>query len=259
MDGTNSTVSTYTDNGQYYVFSFSNIAPDRMNDTITATLYGTRGDKQYVCIRINYSIAEYCYTALSDNTQPAKLRTLLVDLLNYGAASQIYTGHNTSSLVNADLTATQLAWGTTDPVALTSVTNSPNGQLTDPEVRWKAVGLKLGNSITMQFVFSAADTTGLTVKIKDGIDGNVLKEYTASSFESSGTYYLVSFRELTVGQMSDTVYVTAYRGDTPVSGTLTYSVESYACAKQNDADAKLASLVIAMMKYGNSAYAFSHN
>ena len=260
MDGmADNTVSTFTDNGSYYVFSYSNISPDRMNDTIRATLYGTRGDKQYVCIRMDYSIAEYCYTVLSDSTQPAKLRTLLVDLLNYGAASQIYTGHNTANLVNASLTATQLGWGTTDPVALTSVTNSPNGQLTDPEVRWKAVGLSLGNSITMQFVFSAADTDGLTIKIKDAPDGNVVKEYTASSFTPSGTYHRIFFNDLTVGQMSDTFYVTAYRADTAVSGTLTYSVESYACAKQNDADANLASLVVAMMKYGKSAYAFSHN
>ena len=62
--------------------------------------------------------------------------------------------------------------------------------------------------------------------------------------------------KLTASQMGDTVYVTAYRGGVAASNTVSYSIESYACAKQNDSNEKLANLVKAMMKYGNSAYAY---
>ena len=56
--------------------------------------------------------------------------------------------------------------------------------------------------------------------------------------------------------MSDQVCVTLYNGDTAVSNTVCYSIESYACAKQSDKNVKLANLVKAMMRYGRSANAY---
>ena len=58
--------------------------------------------------------------------------------------------------------------------------------------------------------------------------------------------------------MSKIVCAAVYCGDKAISSTAAYSIESYAYSKQNDADEKLAALVIAMMKYGNSAYAYGH-
>lgn len=72
----------------------------------------------------------------------------------------------------------------------------------------------------------------------------------------SGDYCFAEFRGLTAVQMSDTVYATAYHGDEEISNTVSYSIESYAYAKQNDADETLAALVKAMMKYGNAARAY---
>ena len=53
--------------------------------------------------------------------------------------------------------------------------------------------------------------------------------------------------------MRDTVYVTVYRDGIAVSNTITYSIESYAYAKRNDSNTALTDLLIAMMKYGDSA------
>ena len=109
----------------------------------------------------------------------------------------------------------------------------------------------------MQFVFTADNTDGVTVRIENG-SGTLLQEITASEFISSGGYYIAAYNGLTAGQMSETVYATAYRGGEAISNTVAYSVESYAYAKQNDANANLAALVKAMMKYGNAAYAYVH-
>ena len=54
--------------------------------------------------------------------------------------------------------------------------------------------------------------------------------------------------------MSEEVYLTVYDGETAVSNTLRYSIESYAYAKAGGSDTLLSDLVIAMMKYGNAAY-----
>ena len=260
MNGNTVTVSEYsevTSQGvDYYVFSFANIAPNLMNDQITATLHATRDEKDCVGEVLTYSVATYCYSMLG-KTDNAKLRTLLVDLLNYGAAAQTYTAYRTDALVNDGLTAEQIAWGTAADPELTSVTNAKYRMVQDPSVNWAGVSLRLNDSVTMQFVFTTEDADGVTVRIENG-EGTLMKEITAEEFRTSGGYYIAAYNGLTAIQMSGTVYATAYRGGKAISDTVAYSVESYACAKQNDANADLSALVKAMMKYGNAAYAYVH-
>ena len=260
MNGKTVTVREYSEvtsgGDDYYVFSFADIAPNLMNDTITATLHATFEDTEYVSDPLEYSISTYCYSMLG-KTDNEKLRTLLVDLLNYGAAAQTYTGYNTNALANTSLTSEQTSWGTASDPALTSVTNAEYHTVSNPSVNWAGASLRLNDSVTMQFVFTADNTDGVTVRIENG-SGTILQEITASEFISSGGYYIAAYNGLTAGQMSETVYATAYRGGEAISNTVAYSIESYAYAKQNDANANLAALVKAMMKYGNAAYAYVH-
>ena len=67
------------------------------------------------------------------------------------------------------------------------------------------------------------------------------------------------FDKLSAAQMSETVYETVYRGSLPVSHTLRYSVESYACSKAAGEEIALAELVQAMMNYGTAAKAYAEN
>ena len=54
--------------------------------------------------------------------------------------------------------------------------------------------------------------------------------------------------------VSETVYVTVCDAEgNAISNTYRYSIESYAFAKEQGIDANLATLVVAMMKYGNAA------
>lgn len=259
MNGRAVTVNEYSevnsDDVDYYVFSFANIAPNQMNEEIKATLHATKDEADCVIEELTYSIASYCYSTLS-KTKDAKLRTLLVDLLNYGAAAQTYTGYHIDALVNAELTAEQLAWGTAADPDLTSVKSSRYNEINNPSLLWKGVSLSLNDSITMQFVFTTESTEGVTVKVKSE-NGALLKEFSADEFTILGGYYIARLKVLTAGQMSDTVYVTAYCGDGAISNTFAYSIESYAYSKQNDSDENLADLVKAMMKYGNAARAYA--
>ena len=56
----------------------------------------------------------YANTMLSYYSNNAKMRTLLVDLLNYGASAQTFFGYNTANLVNKDLTEEQKGWATAE-------------------------------------------------------------------------------------------------------------------------------------------------
>ena len=66
------------------------------------------------------------------------------------------------------------------------------------------------------------------------------------------------FTGLDASQMRQNVYLTICDGDVSVSNTVCYSIGSYAYEMQNSAVAGLPELVKAMMKYGDSAYAYVH-
>lgn len=253
LNGVKTTVRNYTVDGDRYVFSFRNIAPDQMNDTICATLYATYDGVEYASETKQYSVAEYCYGMLSNyaTDEYAKLRTLLVDLLHYGAQSQLYTQYKTDDLVDSRLTETQLTWGTADDPVLTNSLNTAYETVDAPLAVWKGAGLTLKDSITMRFKLTAESIDGLCVKIHTETDEWVI---TADRFVKSGNAYYVYFGALNASQMSEKVYLTVYKGDVAVSNTVCYSIESYAYEKQNSSTEYVADLVKAMMKYGNSAH-----
>ncbi|MBQ8869138.1 MAG: carboxypeptidase regulatory-like domain-containing protein [Oscillospiraceae bacterium] len=253
LNGKETVVSEYRVDGDKYIFDFTDIAPYQMNDTIYATLYANFGNTLNESETREYSVAEYCYNMLNKYSADAyaEFRTLLVDLLNYGAETQTYQSYRTDALVNASLTETQKAWGTAEDPTLESVMNKEYATIENPTVTWKGAGLNLRDSITLRFKLYAENIQNLTVKIttEDG------EKWTIKSreFEKTEDNYYVYFDCLSAAQMSEAVYVTVYNGDVAVSNTICYSIESYAYTKQNDEDENLSKLVKAMMKYGNSA------
>ncbi len=254
MNGVKTTVTDYTLVGDEYVFDLPDIAPHLMNDTITATLYATKDGEVCLGETIDYSIKDYCYNTLADYSDNAKLRTLIVDLLNYGAKSQEYMGYKTNSYVNADLTSAQKAWASSDRT-LTSVLDVNYATVSNPSVTWKGAGLNLKESVGMRFRFEADSLEGLTVKVTSGNEEWILG---SESFETNMYGNYVFFEGLSVAQMSDEVYVTAYKNGVAVSNTLRYSIESYAEAKLDSSDYVLVDLVKAMMRYGDSAKAYNN-
>ena len=244
------TVTEYQIIGGDYVFACTNIAPSQMGDTVYASLYATLNGEA-CSSSMEYGVATYCYNMLGE-TEDAKLRTLLVDLLNYGAAAQKYAWYNDKTLCNASLTEEQKAWGTSGDPALGSVLNTKYATVENAKATWKAAALVLENAVTVRFRFAAESTEGLSVKIEIGG-----QTYTINSFEADpynpGQYY-ATFNGTVARQMRETMLVTVYEGDTAVSNTLSYSIETYACNKQNVA--KLGELVKAMIRYGDSAAAY---
>ena len=84
----------------------------------------------------------------------------------------------------------------------------------------------------------------------------VITEFVADA-ANPGSYF-VYFDQINASQMRETVYLTVCEGDTAVSNTVTYSVESYVAAKLNDSNVKLANLVASIIKYGDAAYNLNH-
>lgn len=261
FNGKTVTVTDYTiDSNGRYSFKFSDIAPRMMNDVLTATLYATYEGEVVTCQTRSYSVKEYCYNMLSKCKEggvyanDTEFKTLLVDLLNYGAAAQAYGDYNMENLVTADLTATQKSWATATAPTLSTVQSTSYKTIDNPKVTWKGGGLLLEDAVTMRFRFtSTVAASNLTVKITTDANPTGWTINADQLVAASAGGYYIYFDGLKARQMRETVYVTVYEGSTAVSNTMTYSIESYAYAKQNDANTALTDLLIAMMKYGDSA------
>ena len=247
-------VTNYKQDGNYYVFSYKGINPQLMNDKVTAVLHAKNGKEEYTSPEKVISVREYAYTMLDrySSDEHSKLRTLLVDLLNYGSATQKYVAYQTDNLANSDLTATQKSWASKDTKEFKNIRNFNYKTISNPTVQWNSCGLVLGNAIMFKVKFTADNVENKTVEItlrnaKFIYDKNDFKD------NGDGTYY-VYCNELFAHEVSDEVLLTVYENGVPCSNTMLFSVESYArLVRDKYRGTPLDEMITTMMLYGNSA------
>ena len=252
-------ITEYKQSGNYFVFSYKGINPQLMNDEITAVLHAKNGNKEYTSPQKVMSVKEYAYTMLDRYSaeEHSKLRTLLVDLLNYGAMAQKYVGYKTDNLVNSDLTDTQKSWASKNTEDFKNIRDFNYKTISNPSVQWNACGLVLNNSIMVRAKFSAKDIENKTVEFAFR---NTKFIYDKNDFVNNGdgTYY-VYCNELFAHELSNEILITVCENGIPCSNTMRFSVESYASTVQQSSEYKgtaLDDLTQAMMRYGKSAVAY---
>lgn len=251
-----------------YIFRFTNIAPQCMNDDMSVTLCGKLDGNDVEPVVDTYSVADYCYATLTEykeetSAKHQQLKTLIVDLLNYGAAAQVYTNYNCANLVNSKLGEGQEyewagALASQEVGNLNSVTDPAQATIETPSVKWYSVALRLNNSVNIRYkleIPNGTDLTNMNVQVKTG-EGAPVVISSEKFVKAEGNYYYVYFDELNAGQMSTPFDATVYVNGEAVSNTLRYSVESYVEAKQNDSNEDLVNLLKEMIKYGYSAKAY---
>ncbi len=250
-------VTDYTEQGEYYVFSYPGISPQLMNDNVVAVLHADHNGIDYTSPEKIMSVRTYAYTMLNRYSSPiyAKLRTLLVDLLNYGAASQKYVGYQTDNLVNADLTDEQKSWGTSSNPTFENIRNYDYKTIDNPTSEWISSGLILNNSVMVKAKFTTDSIDNKTVVITCG-KGKFT--YTKDDFvlDKDGNYY-VYCDEIFANEMSEEILLTVYDNGVQCSNTMRFSIESYAkLVHDSYKGTALDELTTAMMRYGNSAKAY---
>lgn len=243
------TVTDYTESGGRYCFAYEHLSPQEINDTMAVTLYADYNGTTYRSTPLAYSVSHYCYSML-EKSSDARLHTLLVDILNYGTEVQKAFNYNAENLANANLTEEQQALGTSEDPEVKTVSDITYETVDAPLATWKAASLELENSIGIRYRFYAESTEGLTVQMKS--NG---KTWTYTEFvpvANAENEYYVYFNEFNATQIRNEVYATVYQGDTAVSNTLRYSIESYIYSLKDDA--AYGAVVMAIMRYGVSAW-----
>ncbi len=230
------------------IFEYMNLKPNQMGDNIKTTLYATCNGNLYEYCKPEYSVRQYCTNLMTAHQDDAKLKTLLADMLIYGATAQIYSGYNTDNLVTSGLNLTPSAFST-----LTGKTVSFEGTA-DAATDWLGAGLLLGNNVDMRFSFFTDNLEGLSVAVS--VNGRE-EMFTTEDFTTDGTgKYHFEFSGIEANEFDDVVNATFYRGGKSIGRTVSYSVNTYVCSMQNCENANLKALVRALYNYGASAKAY---
>lgn len=245
----------------YKKLVFNNIAAKEIGDELYATLYLTKDGKSIVNAVDVYSLKQYAYSRLQ-KTSDQSFRTLLVDMLNYGAQAQLYFNYNTGNLVNAELTAEQQAWGTAEMPELKSVENT----ITTPGATASYYGKSIVMSSYVELRYyitfglgnneAPTDTMKLVLTYTKVNGETVTQIIPASEFEYNSSYnaYGASFAGISAKDMRCTVTAKVYDGDTLISDVLEYSIETYAKNRlEKSTDEVFKELMRCLMKYGISA------
>ena len=234
MNGEETIVSGQRQTDGRYKFSFTDIAPQYMGDTIKAELMY---NGEVIACKEEYSVKAYVQNKLVDADD--KLKRLLSDLLYYGDEAQKFVGYKTDELVSTGVE------GLLDKVTATPTDNFnlTTEQAEEYPAYFKAAGVLFDN-VNKLYVRVAGSLENATIKVyKDGVEVNEY-ELTASTFYTDGI----------MATDFDAVFTFELRVNGELLQTLTYSVNSYAYAMKDDA--KMASLVSALYNYGASAEAY---
>ena len=250
-----------------YVFEFSEFAPDMMGDNLYVTLNAKYDGEDYVSVVVEYSVLKYCNSQFAKNIS-AELRTLLVDMLNYGASLQIYNTYKIDALVNAGLTEEQKSWASTTCASFENQ-QSQSADIDNALVAFKSVGLTLSDSIIVTSEFVANDFTGLELHVtcnNETVIYNVAEEYANeedgkikfSQIKNGETRYRLFIDYLGANTVRKPITIVAMKDGQVVSRVLTYSVQTYAYKNAGDtaADLNLKNLLIDMMKYGDAVLSY---
>ena len=257
------TINEYKIENGRLIFSYPGIAAAQMNDSIRATFYikNAKG-QEYVSPVVDTSVATYLDGLLTASASDAKLVTLVMDMVNYGAAAQVYFDRHADAPVNEAFESfkTYASYASADfRTALENLSATENAEGKSGKLN---LSLDLGTRIGIQYkvtVPSNVNVEDVTVVVTDS-NGNVLETLTvAGNATDSRGRYLVNFYGSTSRDMRRVVYATAYANGEAITGTYAYSISSYAWGVQENAGTQPADLVNvtrAMLLYGDSAAAY---
>lgn len=225
---------------EYWSISYDGLAAKEMADRFYVTIYNA--DNEPISETRNDSVRAYVERAFSGQSSEGK--TLLVDMLNYGAVAQQYFGYNTDDLANNGLTASQKSYGTQ------TVATLKNNQVKG--TNYFATRFILKSSIQVQVAFN-----GLTDDMYAIYTYTTPEGYTAQfrvegkDFVTSGSIRGVELSKLVYADARSLVTVQVYKANGTLYATAKDSIESCAFRSTNGDD-----VFIALMKFADSAKAY---
>ena len=250
-------IDTVIGKKQVLRFEYKGIFAKELSVDVKVTIFA---DGEVIKTEI-YSVKEYAMKQLAKNNIPANLKTLLVDMLNYGAAAQIYFNYNTDNLANADLTEDQQALASQELAEMTSHKNTVGGE--DATVVLAGTALVLENAIETNYYLNLngykAEDLVAKITYVDCLGKEVEVVVEGKDFAVKDQYHVVRFSGLSSREMRTVYSMTVFdKEGNVVSATYEYSIESYAVSQLSKTaeGSNFYNILVAMMKYGFSAESY---
>ncbi len=230
----------------YWFAVYDGVSAKEMGVTVRARLVGLdAGENEIVGEACEDSIRSYLLELLMEEGRDSQ-RVLCADLLNYGAAAQIYFDFDTEHLVNEELTPEQAAameQYATKEEAPAEQTNSPEGP-----TLYSSVSLK--NRVILSLSAVVRNAQGeVSVRITDPDGSSVELPMSAVSAK----VYIAKFSNVSAKNMRKPYEIKVLVDENDYGTPITWSVEGYIHAlRENGGDREIA-LANAMLIYGDSA------
>ena len=237
------------ENGQQYI-TYYNVAAKEMNDTISLAIFDKAGNM--ISETYTDSVQDYAMRMLY-TTQKDKLKTLLVDMLNYGTAAQCYFVYDMEHLANRELTPEQQDYATEEGGATTHL-------YADHERAGTALSLK--NNIRLDIFFPnsvvGTDYSSLYAIIRYTNHYGTIMEGRIEGEEfvaADGDRVYVSIDGLSIADYAQPVACLVYDEAGNQLATVIDSIDGYIFRMQES----LPDVVWYIAKFGRSAYLYFHD
>lgn len=253
--------------GQNTFFDFG-VTPQGLNSDIKITFYGVTEDgittwgQEYT-----YNMATgYVLKQLRKPQSTETWKKLLVELMYYGYANQLYANWDTENPLTNLLTDEEKALHETDALTLTKYQNPSYVVCENPVTSWRSMNAEFGSATKLIFrtrAYTPTDDLKAVVTV-DGEPNEYVYYYNDKedkecfvSDGAGGIYF--SFPDLSAKRVRSKMYVTLYQGDTAITNTFLYSAETYCLSQANkdpNASQNLTKVTNQLMHYGNAARAY---
>ena len=241
-----------------YVFAFTETNPQRMTDTLKATVYATKGETEKAFPVDDYSVANYCNDLLvSDENKNGDYNELVGNLVAYGTAAQLYQNYHTDKLVKDVVNGgTTVTYPISEAVEVNNLNKVTGGVVIETK------SLVLNNAFAIRVKFTLEDNTMIDqVKFTVAVDGKTTTIGRESFHEgtlSNGTScYYFDFADLNSRQLGSTVTFTAVVDGTN-NDVLEFSANTYLklMAGREGVSTELMNLLTTLYNYGCTCDSF---
>ena len=252
--------ATISEDGMYYEFRYTGVNAEEIGDKLDATIYAY---DDYGLVKgktiTGYSVVAYCQGMLKKTSEELNLseektavfKTLLVDLVNYGSDAQNYFGYKTDTLAKEQIGEEYKELASDDSVldGLQSVRNICYEKIENPSLKWKSASLilKAKTTIILKVEYEGdINDVKLYARMENG------NTYLVEKYEAYGNgIYCFEFDQIKASEFGRAIDFYFMKGDTVISNTPRYSVESYVVNKVNDTT--VGPVLKTLTKYGKSA------
>jgi hypothetical protein len=255
--------ATYDAQNDRYMVQTAGIAAKNLGDDIYMCGYAKTENGIVYSDVTSYSPKQYALSRL-EKSENAEMKALCVAMLNYGAAAQEYFGYKTEDLMNASLTAEQLALVKAYDAALfagaVAADEAKIGAFVKTEgFSKKTASVSFEGAFVINYYFTPSSNVSGDVSFcywtaEDYANAEVLTAENASgkcAMVAGDGVYFAQITDVPAKALDSTYYVAAVytdeAGNTCCTGVIAYSLSKYC---MNNAYGSMGALAQATAMYG---------